>query len=296
LARVEVLSIVSRMKRTRQKRRAAKWKNAAVGQAKIYWAALKKFNQDNGFFLASAITFNLLICLIPFMLLLLGIAGAYLYGDKAVLNYVRRYVENVIPSLDSGLMDTIWQMIEGRQIVGLLGFVGFLWTSSWVFASLRTALGIVFQAKGRGVILGILTDLMMVLGGGIFLLVSMILTSGITLLQRSRFLSFIGLGPITQWGLKYLVPFLFTFVLFLLLYKIVPNRRLRLRAIVHGALFSSLLWEVMKHLFGWYVLHLGSFSVLYGSLSTLAVFFSGSTTRQPSCSLEEKSLIFRIVL
>jgi membrane protein len=34
-----------------------------------------------------------------------------------------------------------------------------------------------------------------------------------------------------------------------------------------------LFWEVAKHLFGWYVLHLGKFSIIYGSLSALAIFF-----------------------
>jgi membrane protein len=33
------------------------------------------------------------------------------------------------------------------------------------------------------------------------------------------------------------------------------------------------MWEVAKQLFGWYVLHLGTFSILYGSLSALAIFF-----------------------
>jgi membrane protein len=33
------------------------------------------------------------------------------------------------------------------------------------------------------------------------------------------------------------------------------------------------LWEVAKQLFGWYVLHLGRFSIIYGSLSALAIFF-----------------------
>jgi membrane protein len=34
-----------------------------------------------------------------------------------------------------------------------------------------------------------------------------------------------------------------------------------------------LLWELAKHLFGWYVTHLTRYSVIYGSLSTLIIFF-----------------------
>jgi len=40
-----------------------------------------------------------------------------------------------------------------------------------------------------------------------------------------------------------------------------------------GIIFTSLFWEVAKQCFSWYVLHLGKFSAVYGSLGTLAIFF-----------------------
>ena len=58
-----------------------------------------------------------------------------------------------------------------------------------------------------------------------------------------------------------------------LIYKIIPNRKTYFRAALQAALFTSLLWEVAKQSFGWYVLHLGRFSMVYGSLGTLAIFF-----------------------
>src|SRR3989304_106627 len=41
----------------------------------LLWQALRKFNDDNGFFLSSGITFNILINLIPFIMLLLALVG-----------------------------------------------------------------------------------------------------------------------------------------------------------------------------------------------------------------------------
>ena len=38
----------------------------------LLWQALRKFNDDNGFFLSSGITFNILINLIPFILFAIG--------------------------------------------------------------------------------------------------------------------------------------------------------------------------------------------------------------------------------
>ena len=55
---------------------------------------------DHGFFLSSGITFNLLICLIPLSLLLLALAGTYLYSDQDVLSHIRDYL-GIAPFLRS---------------------------------------------------------------------------------------------------------------------------------------------------------------------------------------------------
>ncbi len=240
----------------------------------LFWSALKKFDGDHGFFLSSGITFNLLICLIPVSLLLLAIVGTYLYSDREVLNHIRRYFENAVPSLDPRIMRNILRIIRDRKIVGILGIGGLIWTSTWVFSSLRTALNIIFRVeKDRGILRGKAIDLLMILLAGIFLLMSMIFTSGITFIQSYRLGPFLTLGPSLRFILKYIIPFFFTFWMCFLIYKIIPNRKIQFKTALQAALFTSLLWEVSKQLFGWYVQHLGRFSMVYGSLSTLAIFF-----------------------
>ncbi|MDP2969943.1 MAG: YihY/virulence factor BrkB family protein [Deltaproteobacteria bacterium] len=241
---------------------------------KFLWAVLKKFDEDHGFFLSAGITFNLLICLVPLILVLLAVVSAYLYSDREVLNHIRRYVELVVPTLDPRIMKNILRVIHDRKIVGILGIGGLIWTSTWVFSSLRTALNIVFQAeKGRGILRGKAIDLFMIFLAGFFLLATLLFTSAITFIQGYRLSSLLNLGPIIQFILKYLIPFFFTFWMCFLIYKIIPNRKIHFKTALQAALFTSLFWEVAKQLFGWYVLHLGRFSMVYGSLSTLAIFF-----------------------
>jgi membrane protein len=132
----------------------------------------------------------------------------------------------------------------------------------------------IFQVeRDRGILREKATDLFMILLAGIFLLLSMIFTSGITFIQSYRFGPFLSLGPTLRFILKYIIPFFFTFWMCFLIYKIIPNRKIQFKTALQAALFTSLLWEVAKQLFGWYVLHLGRFSMVYGSLSTLAIFF-----------------------
>ncbi|MDI7260877.1 MAG: YihY/virulence factor BrkB family protein [Thermodesulfobacteriota bacterium] len=239
----------------------------------LLWKALKKFDDDHGFFLSSGITFNLLICLIPLSLLLLGLTGTYLYSDREVLNHIRLYLESVAPSLDPRVMRNILKIVQGRKIVGILGIGGLIWTSTWVFSSLRTALNLILQVeKGRGIVRGKAVDLLMIFLVGILHLASMTLTSAISYIQRYRFKFPLDLGPLIEFSLKYFIPFLFTFWMFFLIYKIIPDRKIQFKNALQAALFTSLLWEAAKQFFGWYVLNVGKFSAVYGSLSTLIIF------------------------
>jgi membrane protein len=172
-------------------------------------------------------------------------------------------------------MKSILRVIRDRKIVGILGIGSLIWTSIWVFSSLRTALNIIFQVKkGQGILRGIAIDLLMILLVGSFHLASMILTSVMTYLKRYRF-SFkspLELGAVIGLFLKYIIPFFFSFWMFFLIYKILPNKKINFKIALQAALFTSLLWEGAKQFFGWYVLGLGGFTVIYGSLSALAIF------------------------
>lgn len=244
------------------------------GKLRLLWTILKKFDSDHGFFLSSGITFSLLICLIPLLLLLLAFLGTYLYSDREILNHIRHYLERVVPSLDPRIMENLLKIVRDRKIVGILGMAGLIWTSTWTFSSIRISFDLIFQArKGRGPFHGKAIDLFMVLLAGVFLLASMILTSGMTFLQGYPFSLYVNMKPLVRLVLKYVLPYFLTFWMFVSIYKIVPPAKIRFKTAFQSAFFASLLWEVAKQLFGWYILHVGRFSMIYGSLSTLVVFF-----------------------
>ncbi len=251
------------------------WIKRIFRRLRLLWFALRKFYDDNGFLLSSGLAFTFLVGLIPLLLLLLFLAGTYLYSDRQVLSHIRHYLENVAPSLDPRVTKNLLRVIRDRKIVGVLGVGGLFWTSIWVFSTLRTALNIIFQVKkGQGIIRGIATDLLMIFLVGSLHLTSMTLASVMVYLKRYRF-SFrfpLELGVLVGFSLKYVIPFLLSFWMFFLIYKIIPNKKITSTTALQAALFTSLLWEVAKHLFGWYVLSLGGFTMVYGSLSTLAVF------------------------
>lgn len=251
----------------------AKGVNRVVLPPSLLWAAIKKFDGDHGLFLASGVTFSLVICLFPLLLLLLAILGTYLYSTREVLQHIRLYLENVAPTLDPRVMRSVMRIIRDRKIVGILGMGGLIWASTWVFSSLRTALNVIFQVeKGRGVLHGKAIDLLMLLAAGVLLGASMALTSVVNYVQAFGLGTAVDLGPLLRFLLKYLVPFLSTLCMFFVIFLVVPNRKIRTGAAFQAACFTGVMWEAAKQCFGWYVMHLGRFSMVYGSLSALAIF------------------------
>lgn len=247
--------------------------NVILRKFSLLFQALKKFNRDNGFFLSSGITFNILINMVPFIMLLLALTVPYLYNDQEAFSYIRTYFGDVVPALDPKIMKNLTDIILNRKIAGILGFTCLLWFSTCVFGSLRTALNIVFRAeKGMGMLRGIGIDILMIFLAGILLLVSMILSSAVTFMQDYEGQISVAIGPTIQWILKYLLPFFLTVGMFFLIYKIIPNKEVHSKFALQAAFFTGMLWELAKHLFSWYVIHFARYSILYGSLSTIFVF------------------------
>jgi membrane protein len=239
----------------------------------LLWQALLQFYDDNGFFLSSGITFNIFITLVPFIILVLAVVGSYLHNDQQVLGHMRAYLRNAAPAMDPGIMNSLMNVIERRQAIGIAGFAGLVWFSTWLFASLRVALHIVLKvARPRGIVHAFGIDLLMVGAVGVLFLMNMALSSFFAFLQSHQEWIPVLAGPAIRLTLRYLLPFFLTFCVFSLIYKVIPNEVVNLRSTLKVSLLTSLFWEAAKHLFAWYVSNIAEYSLVYGSLSTLVVF------------------------
>ncbi len=54
----------------------------SLNKLRLLSDALNKFDNDHDFFLSSGVTFNILICLVPLILLFLSLVSIYPYGYR----------------------------------------------------------------------------------------------------------------------------------------------------------------------------------------------------------------------
>jgi membrane protein len=214
-------------------------------------------NSDNVIFLAAAIAFNILLAALPFSLLVIWIL-ADLLGlppDESEAA-VRAFVEGFLPNTGSAaspVHDFVTDALRLRTKVGLLGVVGYLWFSTKLWGTLRSALAEVFDVeKERGIVAGKLFDLRVTILASL-LLVSYVTLSAYLALSRSWRATALGLrddvmGMIEYWFGRG-VAFMVITLIFFALYKFLPNRSMRWQTALVGALSSAVLFELARNIY-----------------------------------------------
>jgi membrane protein len=71
---------------------------------------------------------------------------------------------------------------------------------------------------------------------------------------------------VNNFFLQYLIPFTLTFLVFFILYKFIPEIKVYTRPAVIAAVVSTLLWEVFKRIFAFYVAHFSAIGVVLSRL------------------------------
>jgi membrane protein len=237
---------------------------------------IEKLDRDDVFFMASGLAFNFLICFVPLILVILSVLGFFLHSSQEILNYVQTSLVRMLPQASSKLTANILNLVKDRQIVGMLGFLGLIWTAMNLFSSIRNVLNKTLEiVSHHSYLREKLHDLLYVLITGILFLLSIVL-SGIFDLIRTIPVK-LGLPPLLDlkwwgWTAGILVAYFFSVLMFFILFRFLPTRRPSTRAAVLSALFIAALWEMAKYLFRIYMNFINSFAAVYGSLGLLVVF------------------------
>jgi len=244
------------------------------------WAIVKetvhKFFTDNGLFLASGLSFDLLLYCMPLSLLLVSGLGYTLVGSDQAVAWVHETLQNFLPGSQQAFFDALDGIIINRGPLGLVGFLAFFILTSALFGSVRIILNNVFQAPPPASFLrGKFKDFLVMLGVSLllFLTISVELLGTIinALSQQIPVLGGLlhrGMTLVTD-----LLSFVFTAALFFLLYRFSPSQSLGVSALLIGSLTGATLFALSKIAFSVYVSVAQSITVLYGALGGFIFFF-----------------------
>jgi membrane protein len=261
-------------------RRAAR---AALSRVLGGWAEFGrrvyiKAGDDDIFFLAGGIAFNVLVAAVPFLLMLIAIFG---YVLKAAVNDPQQaaveYVLSILPPSQRIVTLTrslVGEVVAGRTRFGILGLVLFIWSSTRLVASLRSVLKHIFDLpEERPIIAGMFFDLQMVLVAGTLFVFNTGITVAVEAAQAYG-VRWLGLSAYpevqsVQRALARILAFCFILLMFVLMYRYLPKRKTPWRIALVAAVFTSVSWELLKGIFAWYVTYVSDWRTTYGTLASL---------------------------
>ncbi len=238
--------------------------------------SIREFGDDRCTQMAAAISYYALFSLFPLLIFMVSIFGIFLQSSSFQEDLIDNVLEFIPLTSDEG-RDEVREAIgaiSGISIpLSMVGLLGLAWSASAMFGAIRTSLNIAWDIESsRHVVKQKLLDLGMVAGVGAFFLLSIGTTA---LLRTTQEASSDILGPLSSntaffWRvIPYLMPVIFSFGAFTVLYRFVPNAPIKIGDVWPGALIAAIFFEIIKNGFSFYLANFGRYDVIYGSLGAV---------------------------
>lgn len=233
---------------------------------------IQSFAEDDCPDRAAIISYYALFSIFPLILGLIAIA-AFLLEETTVQAQILEAVSQVFPGSGDLVSSNIDEVVALRGSVGVVSILSLLWSGTSVFSAIRRSLN---QAWGidreRPLVEQKLLELAMIGIVGLLFVASVASTAFFNLVWQLLPPSLHLVEGFGKNALAGLLPLLFSFAIFVILYRFMPNTKVTFGDIWPGALLATVLFEAAKSLFTWYLAHFANYSLVYGTLGTVIAF------------------------
>ncbi len=231
---------------------------------------IRVFRQNRGNHLAASISFFTLLSLIPFLLLVAAVSGYVLSANRELQQQILSYVSRVIPMWDGTSRRSLSFLEENRGLLGIIGMGAMFATARSLVSSINFAFDSVLDVEERKGSLRLALDTLCVLISVLLLIVgSIMLNVGFEAVMAFPVFENVKAYVERFGGLtRFLSAWFVSALLFFVLYRFLPGRRLSLSVVFFAAVLASGIWEGGKSVFSNYLVYtIDRYRLIYGSIS-----------------------------
>jgi membrane protein len=238
-----------------------------------------KFSEDKVTKLGAALSFYTIFSLSPLLVISISVAGA-IFGKDAASGAIIGQIKDLIGLEGAKLIQTALinaQYKEHSLFPVVLSIITLLVGSTVVFVDLQESLNMIWKVKpkpSRNFFKGLLKDRIqsfaVVIGSGFLLLVSLIVSAVISGINNYISNSFFALPLIYLHLTNIFISVLLVFLLFLMIFRVLPDVNIQWQHIWLGALLTAILFELGKYLIGLY-LGTSTLGSTYGAGGSLVI-------------------------
>ncbi|MBC2036262.1 YihY/virulence factor BrkB family protein [Listeria booriae] len=221
---------------------------------------------------AAQLTFYILLSILPMMLVFGNLIPLLPIPKEEIYNTLQTFMPPEVYDILHPVIESMLTNASGTAIS--LGLITAIWSASKCFSALQEVLNIVYQAPDRKnfIVTRIMSFLMMLVIIVVLGTVVFVFAFGeqiVTFLQDQFDLKLDALADLG--AAKWFITPIFLFILFLIIYWLVPNVKWKIRKSVIGALFATIGWLAATELLSAYVSFQGDKILGFGSLSIMIV-------------------------
>ncbi len=222
---------------------------------------------------AAAISYFTLLSLFPASLVLIAITDAFL-GWLNLHKLVVREITGLFPGSRAFLQTNLSELTDPSSalLLSCLGVV--VWSAGWILEFVEDGLNRAWHIKRRRSFWEsrVRSIALMVLGG-LMLFISAIMTAVVSTLQ-ARARAYIPGGAraqIISWVWSVILigsGFLMAVLVFFLIYKLLPHRKVPWHEALSGSAVASILWHIGNYVFAWLV-PIFDYQRVYGKMGAI---------------------------
>jgi membrane protein len=236
----------------------------------FFLALVTRFREERVTQTAGSLTYTTLLSLVPLFTVALAISTAFPVFDEWISALQLFILENVLPDTPAveTIVDQINSFSQNAARLTAIGIAGFVVTAVMLMLTVDNALNRIFRVQRRRSIVqnifvywGVIT-----LGP---LLIGASLSTTYFALRRS-----FGVPQLDRLADAMLgvVPFLLTCAALMLLYGVVPARRVEWRHALIGGVLAGIAFEIAKRGFAIYLGRVPTYTLIYGAFATIPIF------------------------
>jgi membrane protein len=252
---------------------------------KKYFSVLKNaasaFSEDNAMKLAAALSYYTIFSIGPMLFIVMYITGK-VYGQEAVQGKLYGQIRGLLGSEAALQVQTIIQNIQQNQtgtLGAIIGVVVLIIGATGIFTEIQDSINYIWSVKAkpkRGLLKLLRNRLLsfsLIISLGFLLLVSLLLNALMDLLHDRLTRLFPDTTVVIFYILNFLIVIAVITLLFGVIFKILPDGKIKWKDAFIGAFFTALLFSIGKWAIGLYLGN-SSLGATYGAAASVVIILT----------------------
>jgi membrane protein len=250
-------------------------KSFVLRQLRIIILAIRSYDEDRCLLRASSLTFYTLLSIVPILAMFFGVAKGFGFekrlerelfdkfpGQEEILNQVINFATSLLEQTRGGVIAGIGLLVLFWSVLKVLGHIEMAFNDIWEIKEDRS-----WGRKFSDYLaIMLLAPILILLSGS----ATVFITTRVT--QITQEVALLGvLSPLISFLLK-LIPYVLIWIVFTILYIIMPNTRVSFKAGVLGGVVAGTLYQLAQGLYISFQIGAARYNAIYGSFAALPLF------------------------